>query len=1052
MPLRAPLAATITTAFLLVAPGAAGAANAGETFLAGGLALPAGALPSGPAGWSGHGPTRVSVSGDGRYVAFAAGADVLSDELGPDVTGIFRKDRATGALTLVSRADGPAGAPASESGEQPVISDDGRRVAWRTTAALDPADTDGGGFDVYVRDLGAGTTTLASQGTGGLQTTHTGGFDLAGDGAHVAFTTPDALAGADDANGVADVYLRDLDAGTTRLVSATPAGTAGNAPSSEPSLTRDAAYVAYASRATDLNAAFTDRNGPGDADVWLRAMGSRTQTLVSSRAFAATEGGGGESTAPHVANPAPGTVYVAYLSEATDVGQAGVDTSATRSVYRRALFQAFSTLVSRAGGGANADRTAFARDISADGTRIVFDSSATNLGRPPGLGGATYVHDAVADTTTHVSGEAQDAEQGGISADGTTVAWASSHGITADSELELPGVFARPLGGVPELVSRPPGGAPLRAPALPVEGRDAAPSFSADGRYVVFSSPSRHLPGAAGGIGDGIAQVYRRDLLTGAIELVSRADGPAGASATASVYEATISADGTRVAFTTEASLSPADGDQRASVYVRDLAAQTTTLVSRADGPDGANADDDASGARLSADGRHVVFATPAGNLGVPQSTTHVYVRDLAAATTRLVDRADGAGGAVGDDYADEPSISGDGRLVAFVSRARNLAPDAADGDVDVYVRDVVAGTTRLVSRRPDGAPAVLGAHEPVVSADGRTVAFSARDEQLAPEGGPWNGTRQIVARDLAAGVNRLVSRAPGDGPAGDAGSSSPSISADGTRVGFQSWATNLLPGRGGASRAAVYARDLTSGTLAGPPAFGRLGNAPENGAWLPGVSPDGRCLGLVAQGHNAATGPAGDLVTLYVHALSDGCATAASGGGGGGGGGGAGEAPRAPALRAPRVTGASLSARRFRVARRATAKVAGAVRASAAAKRRPRARRPRRAPAGTTVRFRLSAAADVTIAFERKAKGRKAGRACRRPSRRLRRKPRCARWVAAGALTRRQLAAGRRTVAFSGRIGRRALAPGAYRATIAARNAAGRAAPVRLAFRVVRG
>src|SRR5688500_7047203 len=102
----------LTAALALALAGNAGAAGPGEVFPTGALPLPPGAIAGGAGGNSDHEPTELGVSQDGRYVAFAADADALSAEAHPDITNVFRKDRATGAVVLVSRADGPDGAVA----------------------------------------------------------------------------------------------------------------------------------------------------------------------------------------------------------------------------------------------------------------------------------------------------------------------------------------------------------------------------------------------------------------------------------------------------------------------------------------------------------------------------------------------------------------------------------------------------------------------------------------------------------------------------------------------------------------------------------------------------------------------------------------------------------------------------------------------------------------------------------------------------------------------------------------------------------------------------
>lgn len=1030
---------------LLAAAVPAFGAGAGATFLVGGLTLPAGALPGGYGGYSDGEPDPLSVSADGRYVAFAADADLLDPGANLDVSNIFRKDRLTGEVVLVSRASGANGAVAGADGHDAVISADGTRVAWRTTAALDPADTDGGQDDVYVRDIPSGTTFLASQGSAGLQTTDgVAGFDLSGNGRYVAFGTGDALAGADDANGDTDVYARDLQDGTTALVSRKAlARTAGNDASRDPAIGDDGRWVAFATLASDVVSGF---DPGGQRQIVARDTIGGTAYAVSNQGGAATTPGNGASSDPTIAGApvAVNTVTVAYTSDATNVDASGADAASDASVFVHPLSATGSTLVSRADGasGADADSRAHTPSISDDGNLVVFDSDAGNLGAGADYYG-TYVRDVGASRTALASADNRYAVEGRISGDGGTIAWLNGGELTPltpDSDPDLVGVFARSYAapatlGAPAYVSRPAGSAPFLAPVFEVPDADSGQrTMSANGRYVVFEAFTSHLSGGSLG---GVDQLYRRDLLTGATDLVSRADGPNGAAADRFSQGPSISADGVRVAFDSAASnLAPGHAGAAHQAYVRDLAAGTTTLVSRAS--DGSPADQSAGQARMTADGRHVAFVSQAGNLGAGASgTDHVYLRDLVSGQTQLVDRASGAGGAIGNAGAEDPSASADGRLVAFGGDATNLDPDDADADGDVYVRDTVAQTTTLVSRRSgaSGQHARGFSLEPSISTNGAVVAFRAEDETLAPEGGPWGGNEQIVARTLATAQNTLVSRAPSGAVANEA-ATHPAVDGDGSVIAFGSDASNLLPGLGGGGKEAVFARTMASGALSGPPAFGVLTGG-SLGAHDPSISDDGQCLLLTGQGHNAATGFAGDFRTLYMYVVSGSCPKPLP------------PPPLRPIVRArrPGLTRASLAHRRFRVGRRPTAQTAGS-RASAAKRRRARRRL---APVGTTFRFTLSARANVAIAIERQAQGRLAGRFCRAPSRRLRRHLRCVRFVRAGALTRGGMNAGRATIAFSGRVGRRALRPGAYRARLRASNAGGVSAWTRLSFTIVR-
>jgi Tol biopolymer transport system component len=1017
-------------AMLVLACGASAALGfgAGATFLTGGLDLPAGAIAGGQSGYSGGEADRSSISADGRWVAFVSEADTLDPAAHPDVSNVFRKDRVTGEVVLVSRATGVGGATFPLSSASPAISDDGTRVAFSTRAALDPADTDGGAADVYVRDVLAGTTTLATPST----TTGLGGFDLSGDGRFVVFATEDGLALADLGVVRMDVYRRDLTLARTELVSINALGTrAGDGASFDPSVSDDGVWVAFASGATDLASPYTPGSGN---QIFARDMTARRTYLVSARSSSTTTGANAAASEPDVAGrPAtlrPDQVVVAYESRASDIH--ADDASGDASVFRRLLSDARSTLVSRADGaaGANADSRAHTPSISDDGARIAFSTDATNLGAGDDYYGV-YLRSVTDARTLLASASNAYAVQSALADNGAYVTW-FENGATADSDPDLGGVFGRTYAapstlGAVELVSRPPGTAPFLATWIAVAApQTGARTVSADGRYVAFQAYTSRLPG---GSVDG-TQIYRRDLLTGAIELVSRATGAAGAPAGAYVADPTISADGTRVAFVSYASFDAAHADASGQVYVRDLAAATTTLASRADGAGGALPNDDASYPAISPDGAHVAFATSATNLGVPGTDQHVYLRDLATGATQLVDRADGAAGAPGNDNAELPSLSTDGRFVAFGSQASNLDADDPDTFADIYVRDTVTGATTLVSRRSGlaGAHAASTSYYPSISADGRVVAFEASDETLATEAGGWGGRKQIVARTLATGANVLVSRAPGGAPA-DADASSPSVSGEGSVVAFESLATNLLAGVGGGTRHGVFARTMATGALAGPPAFGLMSNDPQNRAFRPAISDDGQCLAFVARGHNAITGTAGDDYTSYMHVVSGVCPKPLV----------PVAAPRATPR--PRLTSVSLSRKRFRVGKRPTATAAA----------RSAARRKRRPPVGTTFRFTLDTRANVAIAIERQAQGRLVGRFCRKPSRRLRRNLRCVRFVRVGRLSRGGMNAGANRIAFSGRIGRRALRPGRYRARLRASNAGGVSSWVKLSFTVVR-
>src|SRR4051794_40676965 len=157
-------------------------------------------------------------------------------------------------------------------------------------------------------------------------------------------------------------------------------------------------------------------------------------------------------------------------------------------------------------------------------------------------------------------------------------------------------------------------------------------------------------------------------------------------------------------------------------------------LVSRATGPAGAKATADSIDPVISRNGRFVAFWSFAGNLSAADGdgVGDVYLRDLQAASTRLASRTNAVKGNAASTH---PSVASGGR-VAFDSLATNLDPDDADGLRDIFVRDPVNFTTTLVSRATGAAgdKAAKDSAEPVISSDGRFVAFSSKASNLDPD------------------------------------------------------------------------------------------------------------------------------------------------------------------------------------------------------------------------------------------------------------------------------------------------------------------------------
>jgi Tol biopolymer transport system component len=252
------------------------------------------------------------------------------------------------------------------------------------------------------------------------------------------------------------------------------------------------------------------------------------------------------------------------------------------------------------------------------------------------------------------------------------------------------------------------------------------PSISADGRFVAFQTNATNiLRGSFGG-------VFVRDLGTGVTVPVARVSYRAGGHFDGG-YTPSISAHGRRVAFLTVAHLRHGHALE---VAVRDMKARHTLFVSRAGGRRGPLGNDDCKLPAISADGRYVAFASKATNLSAIDkgSIEDVFVRDLKTNRTILVSRAGGKRGAAGDGDSSNPSISANGRYVAFESYAGNLGPADSGTRPEIFVRDMRSGRVTLVSRA-DGGGAASNAPSanPAISASGRFVAFESRGSNLNP-------------------------------------------------------------------------------------------------------------------------------------------------------------------------------------------------------------------------------------------------------------------------------------------------------------------------------
>jgi len=313
------------------------------------------------------------------------------------------------------------------------------------------------------------------------------------------------------------------------------------------------------------------------------------------------------------------------------------------------------------------------------------------------------------------------------------------------------------------------------------------PSISGSGRYVVFEANSANL---VPGDTNGESDVFVRDRKTGRTERVSVRSN--GAQANSWSGYASISANGRFVSFTSEASnLVQGDTNGVQDIFVHDRRTDRTTRASV--NSRGRQGNDDSSASDISATGRFVVVSSTATNLVRNDANGYedLFVHDRVAGTTRLVTvRSNGAQANAAVGNVDPGSISADGRFITFYTAASNLVKDDDNAVADVFVRDRVAGKTTRVSASSAGDEANGSSSDASISGDGKLVTFSSNATNLI--GTDANAERDIFVHNRSRGSTRRISVSSADEEA-DGSSGSPSISADGRYVAFESAAENLI-------------------------------------------------------------------------------------------------------------------------------------------------------------------------------------------------------------------------------------------------------------------
>jgi Tol biopolymer transport system component len=670
----------------------------------------------------------------------------------------------------------------------PLLSADGAFALFTSQANnLVTNDNNGLLLDVFVRDLVNNVTTLISVTPDGANSGN--GISLArgisSNNQSIVFESRASNLVTNDSNSASDIFVRDRNTGTTTLVSVNRFGSSsGDGGSINPEMTPDGRFVAFESIASDL----VENDTNGVSDVFLRDLQLATTTLISV-ASNGVNSASGRSMRPAIS--ADGKI-VAFVSKGLDLAPGNNNT--TNELYVRDLAAAVTTMIdiSPPFPAVPLPRVeVYSHVLSSDGQRLAFllHSANTNAVKD-----GIYYADLLNHTNYLVATNLNTANTFGIvnlagpsmSSDGMVLAFEAS---------SVPYVWETVSGN-----------------ATAISSFGNAPVLSSDGRRVAFVGFDTNNPSAPN---SGRRQLLVFDRAGGTTKLAT-ADPSGNPSTDSEFPAASLSADGSRVAFqSVDGNLVPHDANRAIDVFVRDVDAAATALVSQR-APTLASLTGYGSSLVgqnfVSSDGRFVVFVSDAANL-VANDTNglgDVFVRDLTAGSNALVS-INATGTASGSGISRDPVISADGRYVAFVSGAFDIVNNDTNALDDVFLRDLQSGTTILVSiNRNHTASANGTSSKPSLSADGRLVVFQSRADDVVTNDFNNNNV-DVVLFDAIAGSNCLVSIRSLGGSSGSGPSEEAIITPTGEWVIFQSKATDLLDYTVNPASYQFYARNLAS-------------------------------------------------------------------------------------------------------------------------------------------------------------------------------------------------------------------------------------------------
>ncbi len=780
-------------------------------------------------------PHSWAMSDAGDLIAFVSRAtDLVVDDVNGVETDVFLFDASEDSLVSISRSVA-TGATGNRLSRYVSMSGDGRYVAFESRATdLVAGMIDGNGglsSDVFLYDHNDGSVTLVSASSvdplrSGNLASATPVVDKLGN--FVTFTSraQDLVPGFVDGNAAeeGDIFRYEIATGRISLASRSsddPRRSADGG-SSEPQFADQ--QIVFESLATDLVDGFIDGNGDAGGDVYGFDPTTGAIALLSF-ASVGNVGGNGDSRLESVS--AAGAAIV-FESDADDLvvldgvrsraGHYVTDTSGT--AIERVVRNNLMTIL---GASTMADGDSRGVFISDDGRWVAYSSQASNLTptevETNDLLGQVYLYDRTTGINTLLTPRAGTTTTGAdgssrvhaMSRDGSLIVIASTATNLIDGFISQGSVSNLFLidrtAATTSLVSRD-----ASNPLLGGNRSSARSRLSADGRYVLFDSEATNLVNPFVDLnGFLLDDVFLFDRVTESTTLVSASVAGGGQGANGAAGLSAISTDGRFVLFASRADNLVEGLTFKSSfggnVYRWDRESGTSRLVSHRIGRPLVTADRGSGEASMTADGQAVVFESSATDLVTGDNAIQSQIYRWRAGDG-LVDRVSHAQGdpdAAPDGASTGPTVSADGTTVVFFSRGSDLLEGLVNpGNTNqVFLHDFDSGQTTLITHQA-GSP-LTGSSESLVSFndfefpmtdDGRVVVYGSRASDLVagfshPIGESFPNTYRF---DRDTGTNELISQAFESSTVGGGGSFLNALSSDGSIVAWCSPEPHLVP------------------------------------------------------------------------------------------------------------------------------------------------------------------------------------------------------------------------------------------------------------------